>query len=389
VRNVRRPILSAGLLVRQRARFRSLIVLALACWPAVMPAQAEPHRPALRAAADTNDWEACFDAGVAKLRREPAEAEAAFYWASRLAPDRAEPLYGRWVAFWMRDRDRWIDYLLERRDVLRKPEVIRADSLRYRAYLRNPFVHQGLSVLLFDQLPGEWRTDPATRGMIAYAAADFPTAVDLFARALARDSVKQRWVRSVRASALVSLGRLDEALAEMNALLRALRKEDTVVMRSYESKELVLYAIGLLQASRGRNAPARDAFRQALVENLAFAPAHRYLAMLARGARDTGGALAELAQAVELDGGDPVLRFEYGDALLSADKPAEAIAQLRLATAAEPWWAGPRYVLAGALEQAGVKDSALAEYRLFVARAPRSDIRLGPARARIAALEGR
>src|ERR1041384_3196271 len=226
VRNVRRPILSAGLLVRQRARFRSLIVLALACWPAVMPAQAEPHRPALRAAADTNDWEACFDAGVAKLRREPAEAEAAFYWASRLAPRRAQPLYGRWGAVWMRDRDRWIDYLLERRDVLRKPEVIRADSLRYRAYLRNPFVHQGLSVLLFDQLPGEWRTDPATRGMIAYAAADFPTAVDLFARALARDSVKQRWVRSVRASALVSLGRLDEALAEMNALLRALRKED-------------------------------------------------------------------------------------------------------------------------------------------------------------------
>src|ERR1043166_6880305 len=51
VRNVRRPILSAGLLVRQRARFRSLIVLALACWPAVMPAQAEPPRPALRAAA--------------------------------------------------------------------------------------------------------------------------------------------------------------------------------------------------------------------------------------------------------------------------------------------------------------------------------------------------
>src|ERR1041384_1762718 len=94
VRNVRRPILSAGLLVRQRARFRSLIVLALACWPAVMPAQAEPHRPALRAAADTNDWEACFDAGVAKLRREPAEAEAAFYWASRPPPPRAEPLSG-------------------------------------------------------------------------------------------------------------------------------------------------------------------------------------------------------------------------------------------------------------------------------------------------------
>jgi tetratricopeptide (TPR) repeat protein len=370
---------------------RRLAVLALlfGVFPpsARIAAQAEPPRPTLRAAADPNSWESYFDAGVEKLRREPTEAEADFYWASRLAPDRAEPLHARWVAFWMRDERRWIAYLREDRDVLRNPEVIRADSLLYRAALRNPFVHQGLTVLLYDRLPGEWRHDPATRGWIAYAGADMQSAVDYFAQAIARDSVRHKWLRETRAGALVAMGRFDEALAEMSALLRQLRREEGgVKVRSYESKEMVLYGIGLLHTARGRTAPARDAFRQALVENLAFAPAHRYLAVVARIRLATDEAIAELAQAVELDGDDPVLRYEYGDALLAGGRASDAVTQLRLATAREPWWAYPHFVLAGALEAQGAKGEAVTEYREYLNRAPRAGVRLVEARARIAAL---
>jgi len=352
-------------------------------------AQTEPSRPSLKSSVDSNDWGPYFDLGVEKLRRHPQEAADCFYWASRLAPDRAEPLYARWVAFWMLDQERWIWYLLDEREVLRRPEVIQADSLRYRAYLRNPFVHEGLSILLFEQLPGRFRSDPATKGWIAYAAGDLATAVSLLGKAIAADSVKSLWVRQMRASALVNLGQIEGALAEMQALLRQLRREEaTTLARPYQSKELVLYSIGLLHASRGRIGPARDAYRQALVENLAFAPAHRRLAALTL-QRDPASSASELAQAVELDGDDAVLHSEYGAVLLAGGKPAEAVAEMRLAVAKEPWWADPYFTLGRALEANGAPDQALAAYRMFVARAPRSAVMLSTAEGRISALAPR
>jgi tetratricopeptide (TPR) repeat protein len=349
-------------------------------------AQAEPRRPTLKAPADTNDWVPYFDLGVEQLRRHPLDAAASFYWASRLAPDRAEPLYARWVAFWMRDQDRWIGYLRDQKEVLRLPEVIQADSLRYRAYLLNPFVHQGLSILLYDQLPGRFRTDAATKGWIAYSAGELATAATLLGEAIASDSVKNRWARQMRAGTLVSLGQVDAALAEMQALLRQLRQGDSALVHSYESRELVLYAIGLLHASRGRIAQAREAYGQALVENLAFTPAHRALAALASHRGDPATAVSELAQAVELDGKDPLLRYEYGDALLASGKAAEAVAQLRQAVQTEPWWADPYYSLGKALEVTGPPDQAVAAYRMFVARAPRTAVMLSTAQGRISAL---
>jgi tetratricopeptide (TPR) repeat protein len=364
-----------------------LAILCLA--PSVARSQTEPDRPSLKAPADTNDWEPYFDLGVAKLRRHPLEAAECFYWAARLAPDRAEPLIARWVAFFLRDQDLWIGYLRGEAAVLRLPEVIRADSLRYRAYLRNPFVHQGLSVLLFEQLPGRFRTDPATRGWIAYAEGDLTTAATLFGEAIAKDSVKNRWVRQLHAGTLVNLGQLDGALAEMQALLRQLRREDSVQVRSYESKELILYSIGLLYGGRGRSAQARDAYRQALVENLAFAPAHRALASLAGHQQDFATAVSELSQAVELDGDDPVLRYEYGNALLAAGNAAEAVPQLRRAAQREPWWADPYFSLGKALESTGAPDQAVAAYRMFVSRAPRTAVMVPTAQGRISALAPR
>src|SRR5260370_37720796 len=98
-------------------------------------------RPKLDAQADTNDWRAYFQYGMTQLRTRPSRADAAFYWASRLGPNRAEPLYGRWVAFWLRNVSVFEDYEYGSQKV---PAAERAESLAARARLRNPRPRQTL-----------------------------------------------------------------------------------------------------------------------------------------------------------------------------------------------------------------------------------------------------
>lgn len=93
-----------------------------------------PRRPKLAAAADTNDWGQYFDLGVEMINRRNGDFAAAFYWAARLNPERAEPQFARWVAFHRSDYHRWTRYLERDPRVLRDPAVLSADSLRLRAY---------------------------------------------------------------------------------------------------------------------------------------------------------------------------------------------------------------------------------------------------------------
>lgn len=373
-------------MTRRITSIAGFLLLALGARPAAP--QAVPDRPSISRNADRNDWEAYFDRGLEVVRLAPAEAEAAFYWASRLAPDRAEPLYAQWVAFWMRDQDRWLRYLRDDEELLRKPEVKRADSLTYRALQRNPFVHRGLNVLLYERLPGRWRGDPLTKGWLAYATGDLAAAAGHLREGIARDSVRNRWVRLMLAGTLVTLGQIDAALAQMEQLAAELRREEATTRPAfYQSKELVYYAIGMLHLARARNAPAELAFRQALAENLAFPPAYRMLARIAWSKGDHAGALASLAQAVELDGEDPVLRLEYGQRLLESRRATEAIVQLEEATRREPWWAEPYFELGRAREENGDREHARIAYASFVERAPRRTPRLGIAQAKVAALK--
>src|SRR5439155_1125459 len=80
--------------------------------------------------------------------------ERAFYWASRLDPTRAEPLYARWVAYWMRLPGWFEEYVEERPRVLESPNVAQVDSLYQQALFRNPLTPRTLHILLYDQLPG-------------------------------------------------------------------------------------------------------------------------------------------------------------------------------------------------------------------------------------------
>ena len=348
----------------------------------------EPGRPNLDRSADRNDWTAYFDYGVEMLRtqppgagaygtqgrpRQPLRADAAFYWASRLDPSRAEPLLGRWVAFWLQDIGRFEAYLNENPKVLRSPAVLRADSLYRRALERNPFVPQNLRILPYNDLPGRWVADLGTQGWLAYAGGDYPRALERFGRLIARDPDKHVWARYYRALAFMPTRQYDSAGAEMRALIATLRRVDTTGTTSavYESKELVEYGIGLLAFVQGDNAGAQAAFERALQENLGFGPAHVELGDLALTRRDWATAAREYAAAVELAPTDGWIRSRYGAVLASAGRSAEAVEELRRAIELEPYFADSYLTLGAALGVTGDRPGAIRALEDFLARAPR------------------
>lgn len=352
------------------------LIIALLAALVAAPALAQkppPARPQLPVGADVNDWEVYFDAGAALFAGSPAEAEPYFYWASRLNPARAEPLFALWAAYWGQNGDRWRDYLQSTPRVMRMPAVMHADSLRFRAMVRNPFVHQGLIYSVVDRLPGYWGADTETQAYLSYAAGDFPRALDRFTHALSRDSARTPMLWLARARTYAAMGRLDEASGDLTRLVGSMRaREQKRLVNQYDSKEFFQYGIGLLQMARRNYAAARDALSEALVEDMSYYPAHMALADVAMAQGDAQNGLREYAQAVELGGDDAVLRFRYGVALLAARQVDPAIEQLRAAIAAEPFFAEPYYHLGAALEAKGDRAGALAAYRGFLEHASRT-----------------
>jgi Tfp pilus assembly protein PilF len=130
---------------------------------------------------------------------------------------------------------------------------------------------------------------------------------------------------------------------------------------------------GLIQLEEENYAAARDAFGRALAENLSFYQAHARLGDVAMLQHDPAAALAEYDQAVQLYGDDPVLRDNYGVALLRSGQAhyADAEAQFRKAVELAPDYANPYFNLAVALADEGRKEDAIVQFREFVRRAPR------------------
>ncbi len=351
-------------------------------------AQSVPDRPRLDSKADPNDWEAYFDLGVSNLPKLPTAASNAFYWASRLDPSRADPLFARYVAFWVSDVGRFEQYLKDDERVLQKPEVRAAESWKLQALLRNPFVPQGLMMVAYDQLSGRWRADNLTNAWIAYANGRIPDALTFFGREADHNPNEYYYLRMHRAALFVLQHRYDSAASEMTRYLGELRARDKKqTVHVYESKAMAEYGMGLLLWASGDVAGARQAQQRALVEDLSFAPAHAMLGLLMMNSGDAAGAAPELSQAVEIAPEDALYRMRYGAALLKSGRATEAVEQYRRAVAAEPYYAEAQQGLAEALEAAGDRAGAIGAYDNYVHLAPRSKAPyIDAAKARIKAL---
>jgi hypothetical protein len=330
--------------------------------------RAEPPRPALPAGGDAHDWEAYFDRGVQLFRQDAREAGAHFYWASRLDPSRAEPYFARWANFLYRTSyEETYAYLRRAREMRERPDVLHADSLHLRALMRNPFVHRGLEILVYDRLPGRFDESRDTRAWIAYSAGNFQAAIANHTRTIDRGGARALWARYDRSLAHVAAGNMAAALEDLRALLDGLRAEDEQeLVGFYTPKHHILYMIGLVRNQMRDGAAARAAFGEAIVEDASFAYAYAGLASLSRAGRQHAQAASEYAQAIELAPDDGYLRYLHAQALFDLQRYAAARGELERAIALEPHYAAPHHLLGRVLERQGHEAEAYEHFERFV-----------------------
>ena len=354
----------------------------------------EPKRPKMEASRDTNAAAAYYYWGLGQMRSNPRGAQDAFYWASRLDPAWADPLYAQRIAYHLSDLERFWKYLTGTKYVLRAVETKRVDSLLYRAMLRDPFLFRRHDKMLIDRLISELTegygglmgSSPDFLAWVAYSETKFPAAVELYAKAIAKKP-KNYDLHAERARAFYHMGRFDSTVAAMNRALEGYRKEDDkdlVVL--YESKAMYEYSIANAYLQAGKLAEAREALGRALTEDLSFYVAHQKMAALALAAGDTATALSEYQLAVELNTDDAALRTEYGTVLIALGKHADAEPHLLRAIELEPWYARSYALLGAAYEGLGKSAEAVAQYNRFMALASQNHEMKQSAQARLTAL---
>ncbi len=299
------------------------------------------------------------------------------------------------------DGERLRRYLQGDHKVVDSREVAANDTLLERAMLRDPFMPRSLERPVFERaINGAANTfwfwmsskDPFTQGMISYMRGDMTSAADAFGRALTdkKHTSDSMVVRFYLAHALYQTGRYDSTARELTRIVEGMRaRERKKVGYFYQSKAHIEYGIGLAYARANDHERARDAFSRALVEDLSFYMAHARLAEEAMALGDTATALLEHGLAVELGGDDPITRYAYGAALLQAARYAEALEQLRIVIAREPYFAAAYAKLALAEELRGQYPDAVTHYTRFVELAPRTaEDQITFAKSRIEELQG-
>jgi tetratricopeptide (TPR) repeat protein len=374
-----------------------------------------PRRPVLWAAADTNSANTYYLHGVNRIADRPAEAAAAFYWAARLQPGWADPLYGRRVALLMTDPDRLVRYMEDNRGTIRSPEIQAIDSLQLRALSLDPFlvqtfdrpllrVYMTRAVLqdmrreggepnsaLAAHMVENWlrSSDPSMRARVAYSEGRFPQALTEYERALARANARNKpYMHTAVGRIHFFTGNLAKAAEHFAAAAAGMRKEDSRdLVFVYQSKALMEHSLGTVYEKMGNAAAAQEAYGRALQEDLSFAPAHRALSALALARGDTATAVSELALAVELSPDDAALRVKYGLMLVRTRQAQEAVGEFKRAAELEPYYAEPHLMLARLYDSSGMAQEAVDSYRAYAARAARDDPGYANAQERIATLD--
>lgn len=387
---------------------RLFTTLALAIATAVAPVLVTPlaaqkpgkpiPRPKLRDVTDTNDAQAYFDAAVQSFRGDPGYAADAFYWAARLNPGWADPLYGRRAAVLAQKRD-LLDASMDKRR-RRKPELLALDSLQARAYMLNPFLYRRLDAQLFlNYITGGDRTmqsqyayeinvwlqqaSPAFQAWYAYAQGNFERALKEYARAIEQER-ETAGLHLERARILGMRNEVESSVAEFQLALGELRaKDDKKLVIYYDSKAMAEFSIARLLEGAGQQDKAKEAYGRALQEDLSYYPAHMQLGLLALGQADTAAALSELAMASELAPNDAFVHYMNGWVLGTTKHPKEAVAALTKATELEPYYALPNLVLGTQYEALDKAPEALAAYERFLATASARDPQRGFATDRI------
>lgn len=384
----------------RRYLFALLAVLACTAPAAAQRLGPPANRPRLRDVTDTNDAQAYYQFGLASFERDPDAAADAFYWAARINPAWGEAVYARRAALIMRDRGLRKSYFERGRTKRRNKDLLRIDSLQFRALLMSPFLYQRLERTMFNAYLREevtrqsrmrggdepmrteidfyieqWLRDagPWTRAWLAYSDGNFPSALRLYASALGDDD-DQASAHLERARIFGMRSQVDSAVAEFDGALTELRKrDDKDLVVFYNSKALAEYSKAVLLEGAGKTDAAREAYSQALTEDLSYYPAHMRLGLLAMGARDTTAAVNELALATQLAGDDPHVHYVNGYVLATIGHIADAEREMKKSVELEPFYALPYLGLGQLYERLGKGSEAIAAYEAYLAHASQTD----------------
>ena len=343
----------------------------------------ERKRPRLPAGEDTNSAGAYYGYGLDQLRRVPARAADAFYWATRLEPGMPEPWYGLSAALSLAEPpERLGDYLGGVPYMAKDRQFLHIDSLRYKALIRNPMLYLRLDALVLEEWVSrvtrgeisiqELSSDfgPAMAAWWAYGTGRFVESIRQYAIAVAQHP-KWYGLRADRARAFLPLMQFDSAIATYNELLALQQQaEEERLVHVYNSKELVHFTIGRIRETEGNYSAAREAYGRALTENLAFHPAHLAMARLDLVTGDSAGAETEYDQTVQIDPTDAEAHYEYGILLVGRQRYEAAVEQFQLAVDNEPYFARPYFPLALLRETEGKDSVAIAAYQRFIQIAP-------------------
>jgi len=266
-----------------------------------------------------------------------------------------------------------------------RKENAKIDSLRYEALIREPLIYTKLDAVLardyfqaisqategeFSEVDLAMIPDPGLKGWLAYGSGRFDESVKQYAIAI-KGNPTEHGLHASRGRAFIPMLQYDSAAAEFEAERTVeQQKEESTLVRLYNSKEMLEYSIGRVRETQDKRVAARDAYGQALVENLAFYPAHIALARMALATGDTSAAMKEYELAAQLAPKRADILYFYGVLLMTRQSFDAAADQFRLAVDADPYFAKPYFPLAYIREGQGKDSLAIAYYTQFIALAP-------------------
>lgn len=392
-----------------------LVVFCLLMSPALMSAQEYHPLPHLKEGADPRDPKAYYDHGIERIVEFPDSAAEAFYWASKLDPTWAEPLYSRWVALHLTDKRRLFQYVGDNEDVLGDPEIRSMDSLAYRALQLDPFFYRRMDYLwyetlwkqsILDRIRGNIRFSDAelnyildslmtedttswVRAFNAYADRRFKSSLIYYSRMLEDKEEDKARVHVQRGRVFFLTKQYDSCQVAFGQAIEELReRDDDELVIIYESKAALEYGVGMALEATGRRDAAMEAYSRGLMEDLSYYPAHQRLGALALEEGDTVTAVSEFELATESDPTAILPLMFLGRTLHASGRYQEAAEYLLRAIELEPYYAELYHIQGLVYEAMGDNEAAVASYTSFSGLATASDERQESVVHKIAELGG-